>query len=245
MLGDCIDLFVTIDDNSIDLVITDPPYGVDFKADYDDSPTHVFSIHEEWVNLIQTKLKPHSHAYFFIPTTEVEKWVIAVKKYLNLNNILATQVYLNKTLAKNNFKFDLQLILYASKGKAKNFNKVNWIKKSDVWLDDKRNPDKNPYTYFYPSFISNNIVRANTKSNQQIKRLHPNQKSTKLIKDLIRISSNKGDIVLDPFCGSGSTCVSAAQLKRKFIGFEKQEKYWRIACERVKKYTQTKSLMKY
>lgn len=65
------------------------------------------------------------------------------------------------------------------------------------------------------------------------KRYHPTQKPIKLIKRLIYASSNKGDIVLDPFVGSGSTPVAAVQLERNFLGFEVEKGYYEAAVQRI------------
>ncbi len=65
------------------------------------------------------------------------------------------------------------------------------------------------------------------------KRYHPTQKPIKLIKRLVYASSNKGDIVLDPFAGSGSTPIAAAKLGRNYLGFELDENYYDIALRRI------------
>ena len=65
------------------------------------------------------------------------------------------------------------------------------------------------------------------------KRYHPTQKPIKLIKRLIYASSNKGDIVLDPFTGSGSTPIAAIQLGRNYLGFELDKAYYDIAQRRI------------
>ncbi len=62
---------------------------------------------------------------------------------------------------------------------------------------------------------------------------HPTQKPKELIKYLIKSCSNKGDIILDPFLGSGTTAVAAKELGRKFIGIEKEQKYVEIANKRL------------
>ncbi|MDE5935165.1 MAG: site-specific DNA-methyltransferase [Muribaculaceae bacterium] len=67
------------------------------------------------------------------------------------------------------------------------------------------------------------------------KRYHPTQKPIKLIKRLICASSNKGDIVLDPFVGGGSTPVVATLLERNFLGFEVEKKYYEAAMQRIEK----------
>ena len=69
------------------------------------------------------------------------------------------------------------------------------------------------------------------------KRYHPTQKPLKLITRLILASSNKDDIVLDPFSGCGSTQLSCISTGRKYIGIELDENYYNISLKRIKEYT--------
>lgn len=64
-------------------------------------------------------------------------------------------------------------------------------------------------------------------------RQHPNEKPLELIERLVGIHSHVGDIVCDPFMGSGTTGVAAVRLGRKFIGIECEPKYFEIACRRI------------
>ena len=70
-------------------------------------------------------------------------------------------------------------------------------------------------------------------------KLHPTQKPVELLSILIKNSSKVGDIVLDPFMGSGSTGVACKELNRDFIGIELDEKYFNIAKERIDKSTES------
>lgn len=65
--------------------------------------------------------------------------------------------------------------------------------------------------------------------------LHPTQKPLKLCKFLIALVTQKNQIVLDPFAGSGTTLLAAKELGRKYIGFELNKEYYKVACERVEK----------
>ena len=71
-------------------------------------------------------------------------------------------------------------------------------------------------------------------SNRQGDKYHPNEKSVDLMKDLIKNSTNEDDIVLDPFMGSGTTCVAAKELNREYVGIEIEQKYYDIAEKRLK-----------
>ena len=64
---------------------------------------------------------------------------------------------------------------------------------------------------------------------------HPTQKPEELLRKIILVSSNKGDVILDPFVGSGTTAVCAKQLESQWIGIDKSEEYLNWAVERLEK----------
>lgn len=72
-------------------------------------------------------------------------------------------------------------------------------------------------------------------------RLHPTQKPVELCEWLIKTYSNKNDIILDNCMGSGTTAVACINTNRNYIGFEKDEEYYKIACERIKKHNINKT----
>lgn len=187
---------LNIPDNSIDLVLTDVPFGVDFKKSkfFDDSKKTVFSSCDEWITQMYRVLKKGHHCYIYVPTLQIDKWIYSIKRVFEYNNLIAVSTYTTNRYIKNNFTFDLQLIAYCSKGKAKRLNKVDWIKTSKSWYKDKRNKDPKKFTYQYKSFVPKKY-RANVKTNEQVKGLHPNRKNQILIEKLILLSSNKKEIV--------------------------------------------------
>ena len=74
------------------------------------------------------------------------------------------------------------------------------------------------------------------------KNIHPTVKPIKLMSYLISLATREGDVVLDPFIGSGTTAIASILLNRKFIGFEKEKEYCDIADLRIKKYTKQTNL---
>lgn len=66
------------------------------------------------------------------------------------------------------------------------------------------------------------------------KHLHETQKPLPLMLDLVRLFTDEGELVCDPFAGSGTTGVACLRLGRRFVGCELDEKYWRVACERLR-----------
>lgn len=78
---------------------------------------------------------------------------------------------------------------------------------------------------------TNNMVKV--LSNKNDHGLHPTQKPIDLMKALIELTTKEGQVVLDPFCGSGSTLLAAKELNREYIGIELNKKYYNIASERL------------
>ena len=231
--NDCLIEMNKLNDNSIDLILTDVPYWVDFKWNYDDTKEYVFSNHIKWLSEMYRVLKEWNHCYIFIPTLEIDKWVSWAKYvWFNLKNILTTRTYTTNRYISNNFKFDNQFILYLSKWKAKRLNQVNWIKTSESWLNDKRNKNPHEYTYSYPSFIREYFW--NQKPNKKTKNIHWNEKNVEFCKTLILLSSNPWDIVLDPFLWSWTTGISCIQLwDRDFIWYEKNKDNYNLSLRRI------------
>ncbi|MGN0807860.1 MAG: DNA (cytosine-5-)-methyltransferase [Candidatus Coproplasma sp.] len=97
------------------------------------------------------------------------------------------------------------------------------VKKNAKWTFNK--PDDKPYLR---SVFETSTVSGNEKTN------HPTQKSLELMREIIKIHTNAGDTVLDPFMGSGTTGVAALAEGRKFIGIEVDSDYFELSKERIK-----------
>ena len=115
---------------------------------------------------------------------------------------------------KTRFKFSYEMIIWCSKGKSHFFDYQAMFKEhheemTDVWL-----------------------MPAVSK-NEKLHGYHPTQKPECLLERIIKCSSKVGDVVLDPFSGSGTTCVAAKRLGRKYIGIELNPKYCEIANLRL------------
>ena len=97
------------------------------------------------------------------------------------------------------------------------------VKKNAKWTFNK--PENKPYLR---SVFETSIVSGNERTN------HPTQKSLELMRDIIRIHTNPGDVILDPFMGSGTTGVAALMENRKFIGIEVNPDYFELSIKRIK-----------
>jgi len=206
-----------IDDKSIDLVVTDPPYPMIKRGQKGDvggilatdlaGEGKIFEDNNikftEYVPELYRVLKEDSHCYIMINYHNLNKLInIAQEVGFKLQNIL---VWKKQNCTPSNWYMkNNEFILFFRKGKAVPIN--NKGTKAVLEYD--------------------NIIRN---------KLHPTQKPIKLLEVLINNSTQKGEIVLDPFMGSGSTAIASLINKRRFIGFEVNKKYFNITNRRLGK----------
>lgn len=247
ILGDCDTDLQKFPSDSVDCIISDPPYGTNRKNDgYDDTETYVFNHYLGWLQQMARILKPNKHLYLFVPTLHLGKWISGVSQFLTFKNLLAFPVYTNNRFnLKNNYGFNAQYVIFAHKGNGTEFNDINWIQTSDCWFNDKRNTNPKEYTYIYPNYFGN-IIYANHKNNKERKAKHPNEKNEELIQKFIEISTQPNEIVMDCFMGSGRTAIASLSCGRKFVGIEKNPEYHQLSMDEIqdlmKKQLQTKQM---
>lgn len=232
--GDCIEVMQNLIKQGVkvDAIITDPPYGNIIKENWD--RTEPFN--EELIKQFNRILKDSGNVYiwcgigeksrsllYFIPLLDKEfyfKDLITWKKkkgigmrkgWLYTREECLWYVKDNKQF-KWNKEYQYSNILRKTSNKNKCIPKSEYKRITNVWTD-----------------ISE-LTCGNTKN--KIK-LHPCVKPVNLMERIIKVSTNEGDTVLDCFMGSGSTGVACKNLNRKFIGIEKDEKYFEIAKERI------------
>ena len=195
--GDCLELMKEIPDKSIDLIVTDPPYGK--KAD---KGTNGFGT---------SKNRRYQGGW---DNQRPDKQVFDEMFRISKNLIIFGANYFCDMLPFSN-------------------HWIFWDKKGDISF-------KNPFAdgeLIYTTFTSP-IKRVVFKqqgfiTDSKDKRYHPTQKPSELIQMLIEQYSKEGDIVLDPFLGSGTTAVACVNTGRHYRGFELDPQYYDIACKRL------------
>jgi len=224
--GDCLQIIKNIDDKSIDLIVTDPPYEYISKSPYGGG----FMSNENKKHLVAIR---DSFGMSFNPKDFLQSIQRIMKKfnlYIYTNKSLLTE-YIN--FAEDN-KYKWEIIVWLKTNPVPIFNGhylidkeyILYIKEAGATFNSNLGYD-NYFTYFFHP-----IGRVGKVTN------HPTEKSIEPIKRFIRISSNENDLILDPFCGSGTTLVATKRLNRNYIGIELEPKYVEIANRRIRELPQ-------
>lgn len=242
-------LLKKIPDESVDLICVDPPYNLK-KGDWDTFKSHedFLKFTFEWINMANSKLKkggsfyifntPRNAAYILIHLEslgyEFQNWITWNKKdgfTSTKKRFLPEQetiIYVTKPGGVSKFNADIVRVPYESRERIAAARKKGILKNgkrwfpnelgrlcSDVWL-----------------FASERLV---SKKNGKTESLdHPTVKPLAMMERIILASSQKGDLVLDFFCGSGTTLVAAAKHERKYIGADINQSYVKLALKRLK-----------
>ena len=220
-----------IDNDSIDLFISDPPYGINYSSFRTNSEVIKNDNSLEWVdeffNILSKKVKIGSHLYCFVDFEMSAEFLFAIRKNWKVRNLLNIPRTIKGNGGERIFQQQFEYVIFATRGKkddGRKFEETQILKPSEGYLKDKRYQAKE-WLYRLPDHW------YWTKASEF--RLHPNQKNVECLKNMIQLSSKENDIVLDPFIGSGSTAVASKELNRKFIGFEIDEKYYNICLDRL------------
>ena len=213
ILGNCYELIRDIPDNSIDLVIIDPPYLFDnfgggcFGNERKKSRQELAEIRNGFDYSIIAELKrvlKKTNIYIFCSKAQLGDY-FEIFKDKNIDLLVWHKTNPIPAIA-NNYLSDLEYCFFAR---------------------DKGVEIHCTYE------TSSKLYESPMNKKDQEKYQHPTIKPYKLIEKLIINSSNKGDLVLDCFSGSGTTCVAAKQLQRNFIGFEIKEEYYKNSIKRL------------
>lgn len=218
--GDCVEEMKKLPPDCAHLVISDPPYGMDYesrlrsesfgKIEGDGKGDPVVS----WT-LAQCKriLKDNSHVYLFTHWAGMPRFL----RYLEYWGFNVKNCMVGKRAGhscgdlKYSFSPSYEMLLFAHKGQ-REFNETTI----------RRLGDGSGYVRRFDDWIDWLNVNEPSKSIM----FHPTQKSLELIEFFMLLSSNEGDIVIDPFSGSGITAIAAWDLNRKFICYEVDDGYY-------------------
>jgi len=240
--GDCLEVMDGLIDNGVkvDAIITDPPYGIDYqsfrtnreKLKNDNNLNWVDSFTEKCSKIIN---KGH-HLYCFVDPEYSPEFILGFRKNgFKIRNILTIPRAVKGNGGDRIFQQQNEFCLFATFGKkteGRKFNETEILKPSTGYLKDKRYKSKE-WLYRLPDVWHWTKASQHNSNNK----LHPTQKYVPCMEDMLKISTDENDIVLDPFMGSGTTGVACKNLNRNFIGIELDNNYFNIAKERLEEDT--------
>lgn len=210
ILGDSIQVLQTLKNNSFDLLLTDPPYGMDFKSGWNNKEKILNDKIQDTITLFENVLKnsvpllkDNAHFYLFGNIDFLPKIKPIIEKYLNLKNIL---IWDRKVIGMGDLKsygFSYDIIYFG-------YNKV--------WKDLNGTRDRDILSFNRVTPISN---------------IHPTEKPVDLLEYLIKKSTKENDKILEPFAGGGSTLIACKNTNRLATGIEIKEKYYNLIKNRI------------
>jgi len=227
-IGDCINILKDIDTESVDLIVTDPPYNL--SKDYgnnEDNLNHneYLSFSREWLTEAKRVLKESGTIYIFMGVRYISYIYVILEQELGFQfNSWITWTYTQGIGKTKGFSSRHDDILMFTKSNKFKFN-----------LDPIRVPQK-----YYRSI--NNMRGANPGNVWEFSHIHycqanrqdhPTQKPEALFERMILASSDENDVVLDPFCGLGTSLRVCQQLNRCGIGIDINENYVSMTKERL------------
>ena len=206
---DCLEGMKLIPDNTVDLVVTDPPYCIGTtsngkKGSWIDNNL-IRPFFDAYFRELKRVCKEKSELYINTDWRTYPFLYPIMQKYFNIKNLIVWDYEWIK--AGSHYRFSHEFIIYAIQGDVKRRFSAS---ERDVWR----------------------IRPINFTS----KKLHNAQKPLDLVQKMIVNSSNEGDIILDTFIGSGTTAVACMNTNRNYIGFELDKEYYDLSIKRIKEY---------
>jgi len=225
ILGDCLDEMSKLEDASIDLIITSPPYQDMRSAGYGRVKKDVLflKLYSEFFEKIFKEyyriLKPDGQIFFNLKSKTLDKCLLTPHWFEFIDGF--DSFYFKSFIiwkyagsfdsTKSRFHLDYEIIYHLSKGHNINLN-----------LDTKIH-DPLSSVWYVPHNIPNK------------ERIHPTQMPTQLVERILKVASKLNDVVLDNFMGSGTTGVVCKKLKLDFIGIEINPQTFELAKNRINK----------
>ena len=210
ILGDSINVLPTLEKKSFDLLLSDPPYGMDFKSGWNnkekiqnDKIFDTISLFENVLKESVPLLKDDAHFYLFGNINFIGDIKPIIEKHLTLKNIL---IWDRKVIGMGDLK---------SYG---NSYDIIYFGYNKIWKDLNGTRDRDLLSY--------NRV-------DPIKNIHPTEKPIDILEYLIKKSSNENDKILEPFAGGGSTLLACKNLNRLSTGIEIEDEYFNLIKHRI------------
>jgi site-specific DNA-methyltransferase (adenine-specific) len=242
--GDCIEVLNSLPEKSVDLIFADPPYNLQLQQElYRPNMTKVDAVNDEWDQF------GNFNAYDEFS----RRWLQACQRVLKDTGTIWVigsyhNIYRVGTIMQDLGYWILNDVIWIKTNPMPNFRGVRFTNAHEILLWASKFQGAN-YTFNHHAMKGFNdekqmrsdwvlpICSGSERVKINGKKAHSTQKPEALLYRVILSSSNPGDVVLDPFFGSGTTGAVAKKLHRRWIGIERENKYIEVALERINKIT--------
>ena len=213
-MGDAKELIKDIPDKSIDLILFDPPFGVDYTneerlksyttiyGELKDNPDDIYKLNEEIIKHFPRIMKSTAHCYIFCASSTLLKYNL-YHLFSNYLTVPPQFLFWKKQSGDNKnpfFRFT-----------------INYEPFFFAYLNEPKRLNG-----YHTAIFNHNALSSSSKN-------HPAEKPISLYRELIELSSIKGEVVFDPMMGSGNSLVAAKQLGRRIIGFESVKEWYDLS----------------
>jgi modification methylase len=239
--GNCIELMNDLPENSVDVIFADPPYNMQLKGElHRPDNSHVDAVNDEW----------DQFSSFKVYDDFTRDWLKAARRVLKPTGTIWVigsyhNIYRVGSIMQDLGFWTLNDIIWRKTNPMPNFRGTRFTNAHETLLWCNKGEDAGKYTFNYDAMKAFNedvqmrsdwtipICSGKERLKVDGHKGHSTQKPEALLYRVLLSSTNKGDVVLDPFFGSGTTGAVAKKLSRHFIGLEKETKYISLANDRI------------
>lgn len=245
--GNCLEILATLPPNSIDLIFADPPYNLQLQNELvRPNRTVVDAVDDEW----------DKFAGFQEYDEFTLRWLAACRRVLKDTGTIWVIGSYHNIFRVGRIMMDLGYwilndVIWFKTNPMPNFRGTRFTNATETMIWAKKSQEQKKYTFNYQAMKSLNddkqmqnvwqipLCRGEERIMINGRKAHSTQKPEALLYRVILASSSPGDLVLDPFFGTGTTGAVAKKLKRRFIGIELDPAYVQIARQRIEAIPET------
>ena len=251
--GNCIEVMQNLPEKSIDLIFADPPYNLQLQNDLiRPNQTLVDAVDDEWDQFDSFSDYDSFTEAWLREARRIMKDTAAIWVIGSYHNIFRV----GKIMMDLGF-WVLNDVHWHKSNPMPNFRGTRFTNATETMIWAKKTEKQKKYTFNYQSMKNLNdekqmqnvwhipLCRGSERIMINGQKAHSTQKPEALLYRVILASSNVGDVVLDPFFGSGTTGAVAKKLKRSFVGIEREAKYVEVATQRINSIPELLSEDKY
>ena len=249
---DCIEILNRATPESVDMIFADPPYmlsngGITChagkivsvnKGKWDESKgiEEDFKFHQTWINACKRVLKPNGTIWISGTYHSIYACGFALQTagFKILNDICWFKPNASPNMSCRYFTASHETLLWAKKDNNSKHTFNYEVMKNGKWSEDFiKKPEKQMRSVW---------AIGTPKPSEKVFGKHPTQKPLELLRRIILASTNKDDLILDPFTGSSTTGIMAVELGRKFIGIDLEQEYLDLSIKRFEQQFSNKEL---